>query len=85
MLASFNHCRSMKAENRQIPQKLADRLKLVLLSSVCGRNHCCCCFPQIDIHWKNYETRKGRIDELPNNNKAVFGTRKNWKLASLYT
>jgi len=31
MLASFNHCRSMKAESRQLPKKLAARLKFVLL------------------------------------------------------
>jgi len=31
MLASFNHHRSMKATSRQIPQKLAARLKFVLL------------------------------------------------------
>ena len=30
MLASFNHRRSVKAESRQIPQKLAARLKFVL-------------------------------------------------------
>jgi len=29
MLASFNHRRRMKAESRQIPQKLATRLKFV--------------------------------------------------------
>jgi len=29
MLASFNHRRSVKAESRQIPQKLAARLKFV--------------------------------------------------------
>jgi len=34
MLASFNHRRSMKAENRQIPQKLASRL-FVLQSNPC--------------------------------------------------
>jgi len=33
MLASFNHCRSMKAESRQIPQKLAARLKFLYLNS----------------------------------------------------
>jgi len=31
MLASFNHRRSIKAENRQIPQNLAARIKFLLL------------------------------------------------------
>jgi len=37
MLANFNHRRIMRAESRQIPQKLAARLKFVLLFF---RGHC---------------------------------------------
>ena len=29
----------------------------------------------VDIYWKNYETGKGRIDELSNIKEVVFGTR----------
>jgi len=34
MLASFNHRRRMKAESRQIPHKLATKLKFVLLPAM---------------------------------------------------
>ena len=54
----------MKAEtSRQIPQKLAAKLEIVLLSLVGGGDHCNHCFPQT-------------LKELTNcpNNKAVFNS-----------
>jgi len=78
MIASFNHCRSMKAESRQLPKKLAARLNFVLLSSICGGNHCYYCFPQIlTFTERTMRQEKGKLTNCPNNNKPVFGTSDN--------
>jgi len=33
---------------------------------------------------RTMKQKKGELTNCPSNNKAVFGTRKSWKLASLY-
>jgi len=81
-LASFNRRRRMKAESRQIPQKLATRLKFVFdplresLPLLFSAN--------VDIYWKNYGTGKEELTNCPNIKEVVFGTINNKKLASLH-
>jgi len=57
----------MKAESRQIPQKLATRLKSVYCPRSVERIPDTTVFR---IYWKNYETGKGRIDNLSNHQRS---------------
>jgi len=59
----------MKAESRQIRQKLAARLKFVVFDPL--RESLPLLFSaNVDIYWKNYETGKGRTDELSHQQKS---------------
>ena len=59
----------MKAESRQIPQKLAARLKFFTVFDTLRESLPLLFSANVDIYWKNYETGKGRIDELSNHQR----------------